>query len=232
MKKFLVAATALSGLLAFAGSASAADLAAPVAPIYDWTGFYIGAQGGYQSGKFSGPFGNASQSGFGPYSFNQDQALIGGYTGYNFQMDQIVLGIEGDLNAGLGGRKLDRNVLWNGTTLYDIGGDQTWNGDVRARLGFALDRFMPYVAGGVAFGDVKTTYAFAGLPPFLKESTSRVGWTIGGGLDYAITDQFIGRVEYRYTDLGSDSFTNVGENTYDKVKFTSQSVLVGFAFKF
>ncbi len=237
MNRFAVTSVLCLGLC---GAATAADLPtykappAPVVapPVFSWTGFYLGVQAGGDWGSISGPFGDAPRTGFGPYSVDPDGVLLGGYAGYNWQWQSIVLGVDGDVNAALGDKTTDHNVLWNGTALYDIEGKQTWTADARLRAGYAIDRLLLYIAGGVAFGDVYTSYAFAGRSPFLSETTDRTGWTLGGGAEYAFTNSIVGRVEYRYTDLGRKSFTSISENTYDDVKFTSNTALVGVAFKF
>jgi outer membrane immunogenic protein len=219
-----------SAALVFASvSASAADMGTPAT--YDWSGFYLGGQAGYSWNHVSGPFDDAAQTVSGPYSFDMNGGLVGAYAGYNFQYDALVIGLEGDANFAFGNKTTDHNVMQS-ATAYDITGEQTWNGDVRARFGYAIDRFLPYVTGGVAFGDVKTSYALAGSSSFLSHTSGRVGWTLGGGVEYAFTDNLIGRVEYRYTDLGTASFTDTGTNTYDNPKFHSNSLLVGVSYKF
>lgn len=231
---------AAAALVALSSSAFAADAVnvepapapLPMASTYNWSGAYVGVQAGYAWGRVSGPFQDASQTGSGPYSFDMNGGLVGGYAGYNWQYNAYVFGIEGDVNAAFGNKSTDHNVLWNGTTLYDIAGKQTWTADVRGRVGYAFDRFLPYISGGVAFGNVDTSYAFAGGTPFLTKSSSRVGWTVGFGLEYAFTDNIIGRIDYRYTDLGSKSFTDTAENTYDNPEFHSNSVLAGIRYKF
>jgi outer membrane immunogenic protein len=223
-------------LLTLAAPAFAADLAfQPAAPVYlpfSWTGFYVGAQGGYQWAEVSGVESALAGVFPAPYSFNVDGGLIGGHIGYNYQTGNVVLGVEGDANYAIDAKAIDRNVLDSGATLFDITGQQKWTANIRGRLGYAFDRFLPYIAGGVAFGDVTTTYALAGGPPYLSKTSDRVGWTIGAGLEYAITDNILARVEYRYTDLGSKNFSSASTTTEDRVKFHSNAVLAGISYKF
>ena len=87
---------------------------------------------------------------------------------------------------------------------------------MRGRLGYAYDRYLLYGTGGVAFGDIKNAGA----------STTRTGWTLGAGIEAALTTNVTGRVEYRYTDLGS---ATVGGAT---VSQTSSDLMVGVGFKF
>src|SRR5450631_4015490 len=177
MKKILLAGVAL--VVLGAASASAADIqrreampakAPPyIAPVYNWTGLYIGISGG-------GAFGHSD---FGPPfssgSFNTSGGLVGGTLGYNYQMGQVVLGLEGDGSWS--------NIRGSGTCLagtITCGVRNNWLGTARARLGLAVDRFMPYVTGGAAFGDIKTSAAgFA-------DSTTKTGWTAGCGIEAKI----------------------------------------------
>ena len=97
---------------------------------------------------------------------------------------------------------------------------------------------MIYAAGGVAFGDVHTNYGGPGYAPPggtpFSVTTQRLGWTLGVGAEYALTDKIIGSLDYRYTDLGTKSFSNANPliDTADKVAFHSSAVLVGLAYKF
>ena len=242
MKRLVYVLTASFAAL---GPAAAADLAPravePIAPVYlpfNWTGFYVGAQAGYQFGKISGPFENSAQTGSAPYSIDTDGGVFGGFAGYNHQFSNFVVGAEGDANFVVGTKKTDRNLPFTffgagaPAGFADIGGEQTWNASLRLRAGYAFDRFLPYVTGGVAFGNVKTFYAPAGLPDALTQETDRVGWTIGAGMEYAITDHILARLEYRYADLGKKSFTNIPLNVHDEVKATTSTVLAGIIYKF
>ena len=82
----------------------------------------------------------------------------------------------------------------------DVSGRAKWTGAVRARAGYAVDRFLPYLAGGVAFTKYKVVIDESG--DIASDSQSLTGWTVGAGVEYAFTDQLMGRFEYRYTDFG------------------------------
>ncbi len=217
MRKILLSTVALA---AMAGTAFAADLpstkSAPVymapAPVFSWTGFYAGVEGGadFLNTKYSAI--NRSN--------HMTSGLLGGVVGYNYQVNQFVLGLEGNADGVLGGAR----TLTVGTN--SVRTSQDFNGDIRGRVGIAYDRALFYAAGGVAFGQVKSSYY---TPAFLGSSNmDRTGWTIGAGVDYAITPNWVGRVEYRYTDLGS-SYTNVAAT---RVSNTSNAVLIGLMYKF
>lgn len=241
-KKFMVAAALVASLVA--STALAADLPAPgykgvpVAPTvyaapFSWTGFYVGGEAGWIGEATSGPFTNAAGAGSGPYSIDHSDALLGGFVGYNQLIGtNFVVGVEGDFNGVLGGSGKQTTTFNPGGGIYDITAKQTWLGDVRARVGYAAGNALLYVAGGAAFGDVNTTYAFTGAAPFLSNTTTRIGWTLGGGVDYAFTNNMFARIEYRYTDLGSRSFLNNFQNTADNVHNHSNAVLVGIGYKF
>jgi outer membrane immunogenic protein len=135
----------------------------------------------------------------GGYGWGTSSGWLGGvYAGYNFQVDpHWIVGLEGD------------GILTNKST-------NSWDATVRGRLGYAYDRFLFYGTGGIAFGDLKNAGA----------STTKVGWTLGAGIEAAITSNVTGRLEYRHTDLGSAS---VGGST---VSQTNDDLMVGIGFKF
>jgi len=192
MKKFLLASAAILALSVV--SASAADIQrrqvmpakAPVyVPPYNWTGFYVGINGGGGWGRsdFSAPVSSGA--------FNTSGGLVGGTLGYNYQIGQAVLGVEGDLDWS--------NI--GGSTTCGVTTCETrnhWLSTARGRLGYAVDRFMPYVTGGAAFGDIKTSVAGVG-----DTHTTRAGWTVGGGVEAAIAGPWTAKLEYLYVNLGS-----------------------------
>ncbi len=213
MRKVLLSTIALAALT---GSALAADLpsrkAAPayLAPVsaYSWTGFYAGVEGGldFLSAHYRG-LGNGSTATGG---------LLGGVIGYNYELpNKFVLGLEADGGGVLGGSRNYAPI--NGST------NSTYFADIRGRLGYAVtDRALAYFAGGVAFGDVDTKVLG------VTNNSGRTGYTLGGGVDYAFTPNWIGRLEYRYTDLGRANNGLVGKSTFEN----SNAVLVGLLYKF
>ncbi|WP_243371184.1 outer membrane protein [Microvirga solisilvae] len=195
MKKILLASVALLG---FAGVASAADLPARVAPqapiiaaapIFTWTGFYAGVNAGF---AFNGSdddgivFGTDTIFG----DSDDDGSFVGGgQIGYNYQMGSFVLGVEGDLQwADFGSTTY---VFPTGTVTVD---SDDWFGTVRARAGVAFDRALIYATGGWAFTD------------------NRNGWVVGGGLEYAFTNNLSAKVEGLYVNLDEDDFDFAGTN--------------------
>ncbi len=206
MKKLLLASV---GVLALgSASASAADITRPmpakapayVTPAYNWTGFYVGINGG-------GAFGHSKLTNtLGATGFDVNGGLVGGTLGYNYQINQWVLGLEGDVDwADISGNT--NSALCAGTTCST---KNDWLATVRGRVGYAYDRFLPYVTGGAAFGDMKTS-----VTGFSGQTDTRTGWTAGGGLEYAFNGPWSAKIEYLYVDLGSDtcSVANCGRST-------------------
>ena len=199
-----VLAASLGAVPAFAADLPAYEpapaVAAPV-PSFSWTGGYVGAQAGYGWGD--------AGSGVKPKGF-----VGGAYAGYNVQLDNspLVLGVETDFNFS------NENDTRGGVKF-----DQRWNGATRARIGYAFDRFLVYGAGGLAYADTKATAGGA------SRSKTNLGWTVGGGVEYAVTDNLVTRVDYRHVDYGSDSY-NVGP--VGKSSYTEDRVMAGVAYKF
>ena len=222
MKKLLLASV---GVLALGiASASAADIArrppppAPIyTPAYNWTGFYVGINGG-------GAFGHSELSNTrGSTGYNVTGGLVGGTIGYNYQINQLVLGIEGDIDwADISG-----NSSSGICATFACSTKNDWLGTVRGRIGYAFDRFMPYVTGGAAFGDVKTSVA-----GFSGQTDTRAGWTAGGGLEFAINGPWTAKVEYLYVDLGDDTCSAVNCGVSTTTNFHTNIVRAGVNYRF
>jgi outer membrane immunogenic protein len=210
MKKILLATVAVFG---FAGAAAAADLPSRYAPppviaavpVFTWTGFYVGVNAGYgwntqDNNNFVDPVtGIVSNGG------NDGGFVGGGQVGYNYQIGQFVIGLETDIQyADLGG---GRNTFGQAAFLGDSN-DGNWFGTVRARAGFAIDRALIYATGGFAYGDIgagssvfigPNGQVFAG-----SSNSTNTGWVVGGGLEYAFTDNLTARVEGLYVNLDTE----------------------------
>jgi outer membrane immunogenic protein len=213
MKRLFLAACA--GLLAamMATPSSAADLPRPVykgpafvAPVFTWTGFYVGVNGGYGWGK--------SDWDPGVSSFDANGALLGGTLGYNLQTGSFVWGIEGDLD-------------WSGMK-GDSAGVETkvpWLGTVRGRIGYAFDRFLPYITGGAAVAQIKMDTG-AGT-----DDETRVGWTVGAGVEWAFLASWSAKLEYLYADLGNAS-CDIAACAGTDVSFKTSIVRGGLNYRF
>lgn len=218
--------------VAMAGSAHAADLTVPPpepAPeaAYNWTGLYIGVHGGYGFGDFSSAPTDAYDG------LKPDGFFGGGQVGYNYQFaNNVVLGIEadvsfGDLKDDLSSRLGDP---LEGLFQLDYAAKIDTFGTVRGRAGYAFDRFLPYVTGGLAWGrgqlDFENTITVNGDVLVHNQASDKqtfTGWTVGAGLEYAVTQNVTAKLEYLYADLGSQDFdlgTPVpGDITLQTVKF-------------
>ncbi|MCX7304155.1 MAG: porin family protein, partial [Hyphomicrobiales bacterium] len=198
------------------------------APVFNWTGGYIGGQIGYLwgSGEATADLGLPFD---GSADVNPDGWLGGVYFGYNYQMtNNVVLGVDGDF--AWTGADDSSTVVSNGVNVGSLDTELDWEGAVRLRLGYAVDRFLPYIAGGVAFGRLHGTGYDTGGVYQGEASETNTGWTIGVGTEYAFTDNLVGRAEYRYTDLGSfDANVN---GTPISADLSTNDVRFGLAWKF
>lgn len=238
MKKIALAAAAASML--FAGAASAADLAArpytkappPIVSVYNWTGFYIGANVGYGWGRSTGIGTNAAGLLPVPYSLDPSGVIGGGFIGGNYQVNNFVFGVEADWQAA--DLNESGNFLFGGVPTYNFRTKIKDYGSVRGRVGVAFDRVLLFGTAGAAWGSWETSYAFIGAAPFVTSSVqSNVGWTAGAGVEYAFTNNLLGRIEYRYTDLGTASFVAPAVNAAEVGnKVTINDIRVGLAYKF
>ncbi len=192
MRRFI---TGVLGALAMGLAANAADLPvrarpAPAPVLYNWTGLYIGINGG-------GGWGRSNWDGLPTGTFSTSGDVIGGTIGYNFQSGPIVWGLEGDLDwANISGSSNTPAAL----CVAPCTTKTSWLGTARGRIGYAFDRILPYVTGGLAVGNINATQTgFAGV------NTTKAGWTLGGGAEFAIVGPWTAKVEYLYVGLGSTS---------------------------
>lgn len=175
---------------------------------FTWTGAYVGVQAGYGLGStdknypaVNGLFNGAFRTDI-PFDYNLDGFLGGIYAGYNYQVgDSVILGVDADLGF---------NKVAGDITDFEDGSREfqtrfKWSGAARARVGYAMDRFMPYLAGGFAFGKYEDAFERAVANYRVGDSKTAVGWTLGAGTDYAFQNNLILRAEYRYTDFGTDT---------------------------
>lgn len=241
MKKLLIAVAALSTAV-MANVALAADMplkAPPPAPWYDWTGLYVGLNGGYSWGNSSTSY---IVTGVGaPFSTSQsmDGWLGGGQIGYNWQYNRNwVLGVEADIQGtGQSGTATDPTVktggcpvgancisalvLPTGTTTGTLAQSLPWFGTARVRLGVEpANYWLLYVTGGLAFGGINSTstvsFTTAGTTTTVTSSASntQVGWTIGGGVEWAFSGRWSAKLEYLYMDFGTFTNTFAGTGAY------------------
>jgi outer membrane immunogenic protein len=236
MKRILLSSITILGI---SGAAFAADLPArtmapafdpaPFAgvPIFTWTGFYGGVNAGYawagaRANSFSVPAGTFAPNPAGGTVTYDTKGNRGGFTGggqlgYNYQFGQFVVGVETDVQyVGLKRSNATPLVPVGFPASYTappIGGGVDWFGTLRGRAGYAFDRALVYGTGGLAYGNASDNRVF----PFGKGNDTRLGWTAGAGVDYAVTNNVIVGLEGLYVDLqrsgrtgNGGSFVNAG----------------------
>jgi outer membrane immunogenic protein len=218
MNKLLLAALMAS----VATGAFAADLptrkgpppapAQVYAPPFSWTGFYVGINGGWG-------WGDISSTNFS----NPNGGQIGGTVGYNLQFNQFVVGLEADLD---GTDISSRNSYVLGTNKFNTGLETT----ERARAGFAIDRALLFVTGGYAGIDTRASYndTVNGLSG--NQSAWRNGGVVGGGLEYALTNNISLKGEYLYSQFANQSYFTGPD--YEKNSLSVNSVRAGVNYKF
>lgn len=219
-------------------------------PAQNWTGLYVGINGGYGWGdanlKFR-PEGSGAGNLFSPYDTggrfhkNIDGGIVGGHAGYNYQLPfNVVVGLEASVDwADVGGVKhnpfyptVTDNTEYNTKVL--------WFGTATPKIGYALSNIlpynlMPYIKGGLVFAGVKSRLKSAAGYRF-SDDNDYVGWTIGGGIEYKWRNWIFG-AEYNYIDLGTQHYGGeVSPNTTwpldYKVRPTFGSVLTRVSYEF
>jgi outer membrane immunogenic protein len=206
MKKFLLGTVALVALGATV-PALAADLGARTytkapayaAPIYNWTGFYIG---GHIGGAFAGDNNFAGLANNG-----NDGRFLGGVQGgadYQFAPNWV-LGVEAQY-SWLGNN--NNAVAFTGAGAgFIYNNNQRAIGSATARAGYTWGPGLLYVKGGYAWADTNDTLVFAGAPvAFTFDHSHKDGWTVGGGLEYMFAPSWSGKIEYQYYNFGNSAF--------------------------
>jgi len=288
MKRILIAGAAMATLLAT--NALAADLAprpyvkAPVIvdPGYNWTGFYVGLNGGYSWGRSNTNITGVSALAaalpipvFAAFGRNVDGGIAGGQAGYNWQVDrQWVVGLEGDIqwsgerastSLSLVGLRYNSNQFGipvgpNGpdfnsiiTQTANLAHELRWFGTFRGRAGVLLSpQTLLYGTGGLAVGEFKySAQATTSIQVFgpggqgvipqgapivvaglaASSSDTRVGWTVGAGIEHKFSRNWSAKAEYLYMDFGSKTFFDGTVNRAD-VSFRDHVARVGVNYQF
>jgi outer membrane immunogenic protein len=219
-------ACALTALLC--GSASAADLPVYTEPVpyiapaaFSWTGFYVGVAGSYGISR------SDAASSFTIDDGEEEEdvdvtigdwwgggAMIGAHAGYQYQFGLFVLGAELAAHfSGIDGE--DRLTI--DSVPFDaeafLATDVNWLATARLKAGVAIDRGLIYAIGGLAFADVENSIGFniatggGSDGDSWSNADTKTGWTLGLGLEYAITDNWIFGVEYQHVELGDNTVT-------------------------
>ena len=211
--------------------------ALPARSPHNWTGFYVGIDGGYGWQRSAGTLTTAAGAVLTPYDYSVTGPFAGSFVGGNYQFNRFVLGVEGDWQwsnltgnsqnlAPLGATgALPAGPFTISTTIKDYG-------SIRGRVGVAFDRFLVFGTGGWATGNPSTAFALTGAAPFVTTGAKSDGWTAGAGVECAITDTILGRIEYRYTSLEALGFSNATTNSADAgTRAPISDFRVGIAYK-
>ncbi|MGQ4273296.1 outer membrane beta-barrel protein [Terrihabitans sp. B22-R8] len=185
-------------LLAGAASLSCTAAFAADAPYYGGGDSY-GVDSGYSTpsapGNWTGFYAGAHLGyGFGDAnSADTDGFLIGVQGGYNWQYNAFLVGLEADISySGVG---------YNGLAdEYEI----DWLGTARGRIGYAFDRFVAYGTGGLAWANAEYDSGVS------TDSNTHIGWTLGAGVEAAVTQNISAKAEYLYMDFGDESYSGAG----------------------
>jgi outer membrane immunogenic protein len=215
MRKFAAVLLTTTALAFTVGAVSAADL--PVYPssgvlpgmpsLYSrahiWSGIYVGVNAGGAFGNFSanatsGPFtadlGSVNASGF----------IGGGQVGAQMQYQHFVYGVEADFQGSSQDHSDTYNFLGTPVTVSE---SMPWFATVRGRLGWAVDNVLLYGTGGMAIVDGKLSGSALGITA--SNETSHIGWTAGGGVEWAFAPHWSAKAEYLYMDSGNIEIANV-----------------------
>ena len=226
-RKFALGIAAL--MLTLPSAAFAADMPRkglpPIVPLYNWTGFYVGANVGYGWASGSGTITRGAASG--PVSGSGNGISGGAQAGYNYQIGSVVLGVEGDFQVSGQKGNFDGSA---GAYSFTSTATVPWFATARGRVGYAFDRWMVYATGGGVYGDskIKGTASIGG--PF-ETSKQFFTYTFGGGVEAALWGRWTAKVEYLY--IATPNHVPVPPGTTDiSGHITSNLVRAGLNYRF
>jgi outer membrane immunogenic protein len=244
MKRILLTTVSL-GVLGMLSPAFGADLPYAKAPsfappVYDWTGVYVGVFGGGGYGNHNVNNATGPATTFANYTANYTSTggVAGGEVGYNWQSGNFMAGIEGDLFwSGIKGNDANQFIAGNFPGVTGVDADNLrWGGTLRARGGIAVDRWLLFFTGGYAFGDIQHTNTDAATNLVDKFTVHANGLTGGGGIAYAITNNVITKIEYRYYNFNGYNRPGTPLTPNGQLPYTTEStystVTIGLDFKF
>jgi outer membrane immunogenic protein len=246
MAKLRIATAAALALFA-ATAANAADIARPVykaapvvVPMYDWSGFYIGINGGWGRADFDHSYNIWGHYNLAPgdtFDYSKSGGILGGHLGYNWQAGQWVFGVEGAIQKTWLDSGAQTSPFYPATDTWQSKMD--WMASVTGRVGYAWNNVLGYVKGGWAYASFNDYVQ--DTVDFVSVDGSRNGWTLGVGFEYAFAPNWTFGVEYNYYDFGSANInaysTNFNGGTFypgtdHNLDLTVQSVLGRLTYKF
>jgi outer membrane immunogenic protein len=196
-----------------------------------WTGFYVGAHGGYGWGEWNGDFHWQDVDLGHGYQLNHEGWLYGLQAGVNYQIGRMVLGVEADVTWG----DMEKSGQFQANDAIDAGSYVEWEirqklerfGTARLRVGYLpTQKFMMYATGGLAWGQTsasQTIHYPKYDPPFVNGVGSveetHLGWAAGGGVEWMLLPNVTLRAEYLYLNFGRESYHFVGNSGKNLDKF-------------
>lgn len=227
-----------------------ANGAAAQSGVFDWSGFYIGANVGY-GGLIARDTVTTDLGGVpgGPLDLRgKDSGFVAGTRfALNYQASRIVYGIDGSWSFG---NMRAETACGNAFALFGLAGADCRQNDrlndvidLRGRLGIAADRVLLYFAGGIAAARFRSTLqpdgALLGVGGFGDATFNKTatGWTVGAGFEYALSRNWVIGAEYKYYDFGSVSGSSVAytgapvTTVFNTAKLTESIVLFSLSYK-
>ena len=233
MRCVAIVGAGLFSIAGFVGAASAAD------PAYNWSGFYLGIEGGGDWSRSQHYWNDLATPAFIGLPITDgiktDGGLVGGTFGYNYQFsNNIILGFENDISWTNSKGTASYIAPFTGANTAQT--SQSWLYTARGRLGFAWNRWMVFGTGGVAFTDESMQLCNVAFGCG-EQSKTVAGWTAGGGVEYAFAGNWSAKLEYLHNDFGSQSFarmldTGGGVFHAQNVTLTNDIVRAGVNYKF
>jgi opacity protein-like surface antigen len=228
------AAALIAGL---PGIASAADIPVgmpvkappPVVVGYNWTGFYLGGFAAYLDGDVSGDPGHLVNAS----GINSDGWAVGVMAGYRYQFpNRIVVGAQ--ISAPIWTD--DGSAIGTGPiagSRFEIETKHAILGTLQ--LGYAFDRFLPFITGGFGAASVESRTFPGGAAPVQTRDVDHDLWTIGFGFDYAVTNNIVVGFRYGYVEASKEDYTvpfNTGVGLSNEFSWDSHAVNFTFAYRF
>ena len=229
------------------GLAQGADIARPVykaapvvATMYDWSGFYVGINGGWGKADYDHAFNSAGHYNFvagDSFNYSKSGGVLGGHLGYNWQAGQWVFGIDGAMMKTWLDSGAQTSPFFPATDTFQSKID--WIATATGRVGYAWNNVLGYVKGGWAYTSFNDFVQDTN--DFVDADGKKSGWTLGGGVEFALSPNWIFGVEYNYYDFGSinvnQASTNFSGGTFTpgtdhNLDLTVQTVLGRLTYKF
>ena len=241
MKKIVLSMVAAATVSSVAMAGGDIAPVAP-APMDSWSGFYMGLQAGYNWGDADFDIYDHRSEGsdhFASASLDLDGMTAGFYAGYNWLLENDwLVGVEGEWNYldASDSKQLD---LGEGPDVT-VKITQDWEASLRARVGKVMGDYLPYITGGVAWTSVNAKAYYLGNNEggengitLMDDDQILVGWTIGAGVEMAISENVHARIQYRYTDYGDENFKDMVDADFtEKVDYNSHMLTVGLSYRF